>query len=264
VSKVPQFTAHNIVLPDGTMTIPGKPVLAESDQAKAALRALDLIFPADARVGKRIIDLGCLEGGYTVEFARAGFDSLGIEVRDVNIAKCNYVATALGLPNLRFAQDDVRNVERYGQFDAIFCSGLLYHLDRPTEYLHTLAKVTTRALILQTHYATRRRPPRWRTYPPYRISRLVRHEGNLGRWVHEYSPRAKQEKVEGAVWASFGNPRSFWIEKKHLLQTLREVGFPLVFEQYDFLTNIVADRYIHDNHRSLFVAVRPVGDRMPR
>jgi SAM-dependent methyltransferase len=256
VSETPAFTAHNIELPNLGPTIPGQPLLADSPLVRSALRSLEIAFASDGLAGKSIVDLGCLEGGYTVEFARAGMAATGLEVRDVNFAKCRLVADHLGLSNLKFVQDDVRNVEQYGPVDAVWCSGLLYHLDRPTEFLHLLGKITTRVLLLQTHYATSRRPPLWRTYPPHRYSRLVRHEGNLGRWVREYGDRTEQDKVEGAVWASYGNPRSFWIEKRHLIETLRQAGFPTVYEQYDFLTNVATDPYIDKHHRSLFVAIK--------
>jgi hypothetical protein len=42
--------------------------------------------------GLRIADLGCLEGGYAVEFTRMGFSEVvGIEVRKSNFANCMFV-----------------------------------------------------------------------------------------------------------------------------------------------------------------------------
>ena len=35
----------------------------------------------------------------------------------------------------------------------VFCCGLLYHLDKPKEFLDTLSAVTTKLLILQTHFS---------------------------------------------------------------------------------------------------------------
>jgi hypothetical protein len=160
------------------------------------------------------------------------------------------------MDNLRFVNDDVRNIGAYGPFDAVFCSGLLYHLDRPVEYLATLFRNTRRLLILQTHYAARRRPPKWKMYPPYKFSRVVTHEGRRGRWYREYRESTSNEKVEARIWASYGNPRSFWLTKEHLLQTLRDVGFSVVYEQFDALRNVVTDPYIREHHRSTFVAIR--------
>ena len=71
----------------------------------------------------RIADLGCLEGGFAVEFARMGFQVVGIEVRENNIAACNYVKAHTSLPNLRFVHDSAWNIAQHGSFDAIFCCG---------------------------------------------------------------------------------------------------------------------------------------------
>ncbi len=77
----------------------------------AAKRILDAAFPGDKR-HLRIADLGCLEGGYTVEFARLGLQALGIDVRELNIEACRYVQSKVNLPNLEFARDDVWNIAR--------------------------------------------------------------------------------------------------------------------------------------------------------
>jgi 16S rRNA G1207 methylase RsmC len=65
----------------------------------SAKRILDTVFPQNKNTF-RIADLGCLEGGYAVEFARMGFQTVGIEVRDTNIAACNFVKANTNLPNL--------------------------------------------------------------------------------------------------------------------------------------------------------------------
>jgi tRNA/tmRNA/rRNA uracil-C5-methylase (TrmA/RlmC/RlmD family) len=69
---------------------------------KQFLRALF----SDGFAGKRIVDLRCLEGGYTVELARAGLDVLGIEVWQSNFENCQRVKAATNLPNLAFSRDD--------------------------------------------------------------------------------------------------------------------------------------------------------------
>jgi 2-polyprenyl-3-methyl-5-hydroxy-6-metoxy-1,4-benzoquinol methylase len=119
------FTAHNIRLDDGSLTKPEQSWLIEDvPLLKFSKQFLQTAFP-EGFAGKRIVDLGCLEGGYTVGFARAGFDALGIEVRQNNFENCQRVKAGTNLPNLTFAWDDVRNLGKYGVFDAIFCCGLL-------------------------------------------------------------------------------------------------------------------------------------------
>src|ERR671937_236393 len=92
-----EFTAHNIELPDGTQTMPGEPLLREWGICTAALRTLRALVPVREGAAPRVVDLGCLEGGYAVEFARAGYDVIGIEGRQSNVDKCEYVAAALEL-----------------------------------------------------------------------------------------------------------------------------------------------------------------------
>lgn len=69
------FTAHNILLPNGRKTIPDSDALiSESGQMKSVSRFINLLYRGDY-YGKSIVDLGCLEGGYTVEFAKMGVNN---------------------------------------------------------------------------------------------------------------------------------------------------------------------------------------------
>ncbi|MHB1527730.1 MAG: class I SAM-dependent methyltransferase [Candidatus Dormibacteria bacterium] len=245
------FTAHNIRLGDGSCTRPNAPLTADEPVTRAVMRTLDLLFPSAQRRGTTVVDLGCLEGGYAVEFARAGFEVTGLEARRVNLERCQFVAAALDLPNLHFVRDDARNLGEYPPFDVVFCSGLLYHLDRPAAYLNLLAARTRRLLILQTHYALPDRTP-----PDFALSELTTHEGYQGRWYREFADEVAQDDIEASNWSSYGNPRSFWLERTNLLQALRDSGFDIVYEQLDFVTNNVTDHYIQEQHRSLFLALR--------
>jgi len=249
--RIVPFTAHNIRLPDGSCTRPDFPLTADEPVTRAIMRTLDLLFPPAQRKGLTLADLGCLEGGYAVEFARAGFEVTGLDARRVNLERCQFVARALNLPNLRFVRDDARNLGDYPPFDIIFCSGLLYHLDRPASYLRLLASRTRRLLILQTHYALADRIP-----ADFALSELTQHEGYQGRWYREFADEVTQEDVEASNWSSYGNPRSFWMERNHLLQGLRDSGFGIVYEQLDFVQNNVTDHYIEEQHRSLFLALK--------
>ncbi|MCB4825211.1 class I SAM-dependent methyltransferase [Roseicella aerolata] len=121
-------------------------LLADLPWCKSAKRALRLIYPDHIR-GKRIADLGCLEGGYALEFARMGMDALGIEVRQSNYDNCLIVKERAGLPNLNFVKDDAWKVAEHGPFDVIYCCGILYHLDRPREFVNLSVRPGTDRLI---------------------------------------------------------------------------------------------------------------------
>jgi SAM-dependent methyltransferase len=276
-----EFTSHNIRLDDGTLTKPemGR-VMTEQPRFLAAKRILDTVFPGD-KAPFRLADLGCLEGGYAVEFARMGFQVLGLDVRAANIAACQYVKAHTHLPQLNFAQDDARNIARYGSFDVVFCCGLLYHLDHPKQFLETLSTVTKKLVILQTHFAeadqrARDRLPRlvrlmlsklWRdeqtSADKYGLSPICEHESLRGRWFTEFRNDSEFDRREDSRWASWNNRRSFWIQREYLLQAIHAVGFDLVMEQYDDLGPHIAESMRHGYYkadsRGTFIGIKTRG-----
>lgn len=230
------FEGHNIRLDDGTETLPRIGYTMDQHPVlRSTLRALRTIFP-QGLAGRTVIDLGCLEGGFTTEFARAGMEATGVEVRNSNYRNCLYVRENVATPNLRFVQGDANDVDRYGAFDVFFVSGLLYHLDRPRAFLEAVARNCGKALVLWTHVAPDEVGP---GSEHYTLSYMEENEGLHGRWYAEYDEISRDKLDDNLRWASWNNRRSFWIKKSHLIETLRDLGFDLVLEQYDWLDDVV-------------------------
>jgi len=228
------FTAHNIRLDDGAETFPSKGVTMDRYFVmQAAQRVLRIVFP-EGLEGKTVIDVGCLEGGYTVEFARMGMNALGLEPRSSNYANCLYVKDRVNLPHLRFVQGDANDIDQFGEFDVFFVSGLLYHLDRPKTFLEKVEQNCRRLLILNTHVSHCRPTVGMRRH---HLSDMAENEGLQGRWQVEYTATSLEE-IDTLKWASWSNPRSFWIQKEHLLGLIKSIGFSLVFEQFDQFSDI--------------------------
>jgi len=198
---------------------PSGPV--ELDAIGATLQALESLRCEPSST--RILDLGCLSGYYTEAFARHGFrEAVGLEARQVNFEQCEARARRANLPNLRFVKDDAWNMANYGVFDVIFCGGLLYHLDRPRQFIDLLFRQTGHILILNTQVASDA------AVEHFHLSPVDWHEKMRGRWAPE--PTALHSEADN--WSAWSNSRSFWPERLYLIQALREAGFSLVFEQF--------------------------------
>jgi 2-polyprenyl-3-methyl-5-hydroxy-6-metoxy-1,4-benzoquinol methylase len=272
-----EFTAHNIRLDDGTLT---KPDIGQTMEAYSrfvsARRILETVFPGDKK-HLRLADLGCLEGGYAVEFARMGFQVLGIEIRDANIAACNYVKSKTSLPNLAFIKDNAWNIATYGMFDVVFCCGLLYHLDKPKKFLEIVSSVTKKLVILQTHFSIdtvydkiyARLPTVARKVltriiksqaDKHELARVSVNEGLRGRWYTEFADDESFRRRGNSKWASWDNRRSFWIQREYLLQAIQDVGFDLVMEQFDSLGANIAESmlrgFYHSERRGTFIGIK--------
>ncbi len=105
---------------------------------------------------RRILELGSLEGGHTLGLSRLPdvTQVLGLEGRDYNVEKANFIKTLTQSNNVEFRQCDLEDADfsDLGAFDAVFSVGLLYHLREPWRHLDALARVS-RNLFLWTHYA---------------------------------------------------------------------------------------------------------------
>lgn len=103
-----------------------------------------------------ILELGALEGAHTFILAeRPGVKRvLALEGREVNLRKARFVKELLRAENAEFAQTNLEegDLTALGKFDAVFCSGLLYHLPEPWKLIETLSAMAPK-LFLWTHYA---------------------------------------------------------------------------------------------------------------
>jgi Methyltransferase domain len=110
-------------------------------------------FAPDART---ILELGALEGAHTFLLAeRPGVKHVvALEGREANLRKARFVQELLQIGNVEFAQANLEHAElnRFGKFDAVFCSGLLYHLPEPWRLIDQLVAIAP-ALFIWTQYA---------------------------------------------------------------------------------------------------------------
>jgi SAM-dependent methyltransferase len=274
VLRASPFSSHNVRLTPRVTTIPNSNYLEmreEDSRVKCVLHILQSTF-GESLSGLRIADLGCLEGGYSIVLGLAGAEVVGVEARDINVAKCNFLKDHFALNNVTFVRDDVKNftADKYGQFDAILAFGILYHLSEPVEWLQQLGAMNRRLLLLDTHVAPdtdagleliNANTTFDKNSNPLsaQLDTVSVHGAEFcGRWFHEYAEATPDDLREQLVWSAYSNSRSFWLTRFSLYHALEHASYTGYGERFDFHTS-TADgslRFTQNSSRVFLTAWR--------
>lgn len=105
--------------------------------------------------GKRVLDLGCNAGYWSLKAIEAGADYvLGVDGRQMHVDQANLVFQAKEIEPQRYKfrtgnvfTDDFAGE---GPFDIVLCLGLLYHVSKPVELIERIAAINTDVLLIDT------------------------------------------------------------------------------------------------------------------
>jgi 2-polyprenyl-3-methyl-5-hydroxy-6-metoxy-1,4-benzoquinol methylase len=120
--------------------IEGNPSIAAIERnfdSRAELAAMfESVLDGRSASELRVLDMGCLEGHYTVAIARMGFkEVVGIDISDEHLSRAEFLLGQYhSLRNYKLvhcAATDIAGIKSLGKFDIILCHGLLYHLKDP-------------------------------------------------------------------------------------------------------------------------------------
>jgi SAM-dependent methyltransferase len=105
--------------------------------------------------GKRVLDLGCNAGYFSLRAIEAGADFvLGIDGRQMHIDQANLVfeVNAIDPQRFEFACGNILGFEysEVAPFDLVLCLGVLYHVHKPMELFETIASINTDMLVIDT------------------------------------------------------------------------------------------------------------------
>ncbi len=234
-----EWTSHNIALSSDCTTFAGRPHTRMDDEPRTRTIAETLRLMASRQgslAGLRLLDLGCLEGGLSLEMARRGAEVVGVEGRQANFDKCQALQRYFALPNLEFLHLDVRRLdaETHGRFDIVLCCGLLYHLSEPFMFLRRLRTLIEDAglLFVDTHVAPEDDAAVAACRLGDKLSSLeVLPSGGVdypGRWFDEFATERGAEHP----WDSISNPKSFWPTHQALRRALYQSRFDYLVDVY--------------------------------
>lgn len=180
--------------------------------------------------GRRIADIGCLEGYFSIECALHGAEVLGIDGKLLNVKKCEFLRSVLGVERATFVRGDAMAVtDALGRFDAVLALGLLYHLEDPHAFLARVAGICDGFAVIDTHVALPDQPAAlkdsWR--PDLSAMRTFTFGGRRyeGRLFREFPPGTAREVKELSPTASLDNELSVWLTEDSLVRMLHDVGF---------------------------------------
>jgi SAM-dependent methyltransferase len=172
----------------------------------------------------RVLDLGCEEGMFGVEFARHGAEVVAVDGREAHVRRTSFLAEAVGVADRVDARvADVRYLDpdELGRFDLVLCLGLLYHLDRDdlAPFARLMAALSSWATLVQTQIAL---SPRER----FEVDGLV----YWGHSYFEHPPESGADEREAEMLASLTNPAAFWLTRPSLFNLLCDAGYTSVVE----------------------------------
>jgi 2-polyprenyl-3-methyl-5-hydroxy-6-metoxy-1,4-benzoquinol methylase len=221
IAKYGAWDSNNVYLEGGLYTMGAEVVGDEVKLLRIVQCVLD--HTGGTAEGLRVLDLGCGEGLYSIEFARRKASCLAIEGREQRAEKVRFVKQVLSLDNLGVVQDDVRNlsVEKHGEFDVVLCLGILYHLGAPDvfSFAARLSEVCRKICIVDT---------RVELWP--KTQYVSDGETYLGSWGEEHWPGDSEAVKLSRMGASLDNERNFWLSRPSIYNLLRHVGFTSVYE----------------------------------
>ncbi len=178
--------------------------------------------------GRRILDLGPLEGGHAhrLEATHGAGEVVAVEANERAYLKCLVAKEILGMQRSRFLLGDFNRymAESGERFDAVVASGVLYHMDDPARHIELMCSVAD-SVFVWTHYYdadliagsgeqvtkkfTRRRPASYKGYE------YVLHQ---------------QDYLEALGWGGFcgaGRESANWITLDDITKLFALQGFVL-------------------------------------
>ena len=174
-----------------------------------------------------ILEMGALEGGHSFALAnRPGVRQVvAAEGRRSNVERALFVQTLVGNEKVKFVEANLEtfDLSTLGTFDAVFCSGVLYHLPEPWAFIDRCAQVSPN-VFMWTHYAGE-----------YEAEERV--HGLRGKWHQEGGIK---DPLSGL------SKRSFWPTLGSLIDMLTASGYRTV--------HIIGNQLDHVNGRAVTLA----------
>ena len=242
------FTTHRIPLAPGIETANVGVNALEDVRTELVIEAC-----AGSLDGRTVVDLGCLEGGFTLAFAKNGAQlALGIEAREISVRRCELARDLLGLRTAEFVEADIKDeLAKREPFDVVFAAGILYHVADPARFLVTMREACSGFALIDTHVA---RVDEVTHGCSEIISSASGDRTYRGRMFPEYAPDVTDSEKDDLLWAAWSDIDSFWPLEEDLLAMIKDAGFSSA-EKIDLAVDGRASRWgVDQTNRVVYIA----------
>lgn len=109
--------------------------------------------PNGSLEGKRVLDIACNSGFWSLQCALLGAQVVGFDARSELIEQANLVKSIVGIDNVEFRVLDFWDMNPQsldGTFDIVLNLGILYHLPKPLEALELTRAMAKDRILLDT------------------------------------------------------------------------------------------------------------------
>lgn len=179
-----------------------------------------------------ILELGPLEGGHSYMFQNGNAEKVvAIEANTRAFLKCLCIKEILKLDRVEFKLGDFMSflkADTYN-YDMVFASGVLYHMEDPIQLLERISKLSNRVFIWTQYYdadvLSLRNDFKNKFGPLSKIE--------YGGLTYDY---ATQMYGEALGWAGFcGGPQpvSKWLARESIFKALKEFGYVKIEVGFD-------------------------------
>jgi tRNA (mo5U34)-methyltransferase len=133
--------------------VPGREAINRHEQRRRYFFEPLLSVCGGSLSGRRVLDLGCNAGFWSLLAVEAGADFvLGIDGKQMFIDQANLVFETKGVDQsrYRFEQGNIFDHDFTESFDLVLCLGLLDHVAKPVELFELIAGVDAEIVVIDT------------------------------------------------------------------------------------------------------------------
>jgi len=180
--------------------------------------------------GRRILELGPLEGGHTYMLARDGAQVTAVEANTGAFLRCLVIKEILDIRATFLLGDFVPFIAGTAEhFDAVIACGVLYHMERPLDLLDHITRIAD-AILIWTHVFEDEPLRARKLRHKFADTPKIETRGSLAIELWE------QHYLDALNWSHFcgGQGRtSVWLTKRGLCDVLTHHGFDVTIGRED-------------------------------